>query len=195
MIRRFHEFSIPALWTVWLIYWGIAAIGAKQTRREESSASRLSHMLPLALGVGLLATQRVPFDWLATRFIPNSPTAFWTGFALVAFGLMVSVGARVSLGGNWSGTVTLKQDHELIRSGPYRWVRHPIYTGLLLAFLGSAVALGQWRGLAALALVTFAFVRKIGIEERFLMQHFGVAYARYRSQVPSLVPLPRRTAT
>ena len=87
--------------------------------------------------------------------------------------------------------VTLKQDHELIRSGPYRWVRHPIYTGLLLAILGSAIALGEWRGLIALVLVAAAVLRRIAIEERFLTQQFGAAYARYRAEVPALVPMPR----
>ncbi len=88
--------------------------------------------------------------------------------------------------------VTLKQDHELIRSGLYRWVRHPIYTGLLLAILGSAIALDEWRGLAALALATLAFRRKVAIEERFLTQQFGAAYAHYRDDVPALVPWHRR---
>jgi protein-S-isoprenylcysteine O-methyltransferase Ste14 len=90
--------------------------------------------------------------------------------------------------------VTLKQDHELIRTGPYRWVRHPTYTGLLLAVLGTAIALGEWRGVIAFVLVTAAFVRKIAIEERFLTRHFGEAYMHYRREVSSLVPLLRRDA-
>ncbi len=85
--------------------------------------------------------------------------------------------------------MTLKQDHTLTRSGPYRFVRHPIYTGLLLAIFGSGViALGEWRGLVALALVTAAFLRKIQIEERFLQERFGDAYSRYRHEVAALIP-------
>ena len=191
MMRSFHQYAIPALWVAWLLYWSVAAFGAKANRREESFASRLSHIVPLALGIALLATLHVPFAWLATRILPPSAVWFWLGLALVVLGLAFSVAARVWLGNNWSGMVTLKQDHELIRSGPYRWVRHPIYTGLLLAILGSAIALGEWRGLVALVLVAVAFLRKVAIEERFLTQQFGAAYARYRAEVPALVPMPR----
>ena len=191
-MREFYQYSIPVLWIAWLIYWTAAAFGAKPTRREESPVSRLSHIVPLAVGVGLLATRHVPFDWLMVRFLPRTAVWFWIGFALVVLGLVFTIAARVWLGSNWSGTVTLKQDHELIRAGPYRWVRHPIYTGLLLAFIGSAIALGELRGVVALALVTLAFLRKIVVEEQFLTEQFGAAYTHYRDKVPSLVPIPRR---
>ncbi len=187
-MRAFYQYSIPALWVAWLLYWSIAAIGAKANHRVENLASRLSHTVPLALGIALLATTQVPFAWLALRFLPPSANWFWLGFILVGFGLVFSVAARIWLGGNWSGMVTLKQDHELILSGPYRWVRHPIYTGLLLGILGSAIALGQWRGLVALALVFVALRRKVAIEERFLVEQFGAAYVRYRAEVPAVVP-------
>ena len=96
------------------------------------------------------------------------------------------------LAGNWSGTVTLKQDHSLTRTGPYRLVRHPIYTGILTALLGSAIAEAERRGFAGLALIILAFLRKIAIEERFLIAQFGEAYARYRAEVSALIPWPRR---
>jgi protein-S-isoprenylcysteine O-methyltransferase Ste14 len=84
--------------------------------------------------------------------------------------------------------VTVKHDHELIRSGPYALVRHPIYTGLLLALAGSALMLGNWRALVGFALIAGALVRKLRIEERFMAQQFGEDYARYREQVAMLVP-------
>jgi hypothetical protein len=76
------------------------------------------------------------------------------GAALTALGLSFTSWARVHLGRNWSGTVTLKDDHALIRTGPYRRVRHPIYSGALLALAGTVLAVGQWRGVIALALVS-----------------------------------------
>ncbi|MBV9755552.1 MAG: isoprenylcysteine carboxylmethyltransferase family protein, partial [Alphaproteobacteria bacterium] len=92
---------------------------------------------------------------------------------------------------NWSAEATIKQGHELVRTGPYRWTRHPIYSGILLAFLGSAVALGEWRGLVALALITASFLHKLGIEERLMATRFPDAYARFRAEVPALVPFIR----
>ncbi len=192
MMPTFYQLSIPALWVAWLLFWSVAAIGAKRDVRREGIGSRLSHLLPLGLAIALFTMPHPPLAWLASRFLPRSAVGFWVGFALVVGGLGFTVLARLWLGTNWSGLVTLKQDHQLVRSGPYALVRHPIYSGLLLAFLGSAIALGQWRGLVALALVVAAFLRKISIEERFLARQFGKAYASYRADVPALLPMPRQ---
>jgi len=113
---------------------------------------------------------------------------YLVGVLVLAGGLAFTVWARVILGRNWSGTVTLKEGHELIRSGPYRFVRHPIYTGLLVAFAGSAIARGEWRGLVALAIAFAALWRKLKLEERWLGETFGDAYERYRAEVPALIP-------
>ncbi len=194
-MQAFYQHSIDTLWLAWAIYWCVAAIGAKSTRRRESVASRMGHIVPMILGIALLLSSHVADGWLAARFLPRSIIWFWLGFILVALGMVVSVAARAWLGGNWSGTVTLKQDHELIRRGPYRWVRHPIYTGLLLALLGSVIALGEWRGVVGLALIVISLLRKISIEETFLTQLFGDAYTRYCAEVPALIPLPHRGTT
>jgi protein-S-isoprenylcysteine O-methyltransferase Ste14 len=94
----------------------------------------------------------------------------------------------VHIGRNWSGVVTVKQDHEMVRSGPYAIVRHPIYSGLLLAFLGTAVARGDWQALLAVPLVLVAFLRKIRLEERWMAEQFPRDYPAYRTRVPALVP-------
>ena len=113
---------------------------------------------------------------------------------MVAGGLGISIWARRVLGRNWSGIVTVKQDHELIRTGPYRYVRHPIYTGLLLAILGTALIFGEWRGLIAFVIFTAAIMLKVRTEERFMDESFPEQYARYRAEVPALLPfLPQRT--
>ncbi len=87
--------------------------------------------------------------------------------------------------------VTLKQNHQLIRSGPYRYVRHPIYTGLLLSLLGTAIAIGEWHGFVSVAFIAAGFSRKIAIEERFLREAFPGEYDRYRAEVPALIPFLR----
>jgi protein-S-isoprenylcysteine O-methyltransferase Ste14 len=190
-MQTVYHTLIPALWYLWLAGWMLAAFRTKQVLRAESIASRLSHMIPLGLGIALLVSNRFAGPWLATRLYHQTELTFWSGAALVALGLGFAVWARVHLAGNWSSTVTLKQGHSLTRTGPYRLTRHPIYTGILLAILGSAIAEAEWRGYAGLVLITLAFLRKIAIEERLLIAQFGDAYARYRTEVPALIHWPR----
>jgi len=187
-MNAIYSALIPALWALWVVYWLAAARGGKPTRRRESAWSRLSHIGPLAVAIALYFPPSRGGGWLFEEFLPRSIASFWIGTAILAAGLGFSVWARVRLGGNWSGTVTLKQDHELIQSGPYRYVRHPIYTGILTGFSGTAIALGEWRGLIAIVLVALAFLRKITIEERWMQEVFGDRYAQYRRRVRALIP-------
>lgn len=185
-----HTWLISGLWLAWLAYWVVAALGAKAARRREPPASRAFDFTLLGLGLALLVPDSHRFGgWLSERVLPRTEAAFWIGAALVALGLAVAVWARVHLGNYWSGTVALKQDHALIRSGPYGWVRNPIYSGLLLVLLGSATALGEWRGFLALGLFAAAFLRRIAIEERWLADAFPDQYPRYRTEVARLIPL------
>jgi len=125
---------------------------------------------------------------LFERFLPRSYAAYWTGTALVVLGLAFSVWARMHLGRNWSGTVTVKQEHELVRGGPYARVRHPIYTGLLLAFIGTAIVRGEWRGVLAVLIIFAALWRKLRLEERYMVETFGDEYRRYREHSAALIP-------
>ena len=184
---------IAGLWLAWLAYWIIAARKVKPLRRQESVGSCLTHLVPLAIGAVLLASARLPANWLDDRFLPPSRTIYWAGAIILAAGLGVMVWARRHLGRNWSARVALKQDHELIRTGPYRFVRHPIYSGLLLAILGTAIAFGQWREALAFMFIAVALWRKSRLEEGYLAEIFPRDYARYQAQVPALFPfvLPR----
>ena len=179
---------MPVTWLVWLMYWALAAIGGKPTARHERPGSRLSHSIPLVLGAAMLAAPRLLGPVLQQRFAPATPAWFWLGLSLTGCGLILTMVARAWLGANWSALVTLKQDHELVRSGPYALMRHPIYTGLLLALIGTAIAIGEWRALAGVALMAVGLVRKLIIEEQFMADQFGDAYARYRAHVHALVP-------
>ena len=188
LLRTLLQELIPLLWLAWLLYWWLGAGRLKAVARRESRLQRTSHGVPLVLAVLLFVLPGHALGALATPFIARSRASYGIGVALVALGLGYAVQARRHLGANWSGTVTLKQGHSLIRSGPYRHVRHPIYTGLLLAFAGSALALAQWRGLLALLLVTGSLWLKLRREERWLLQHFGDDYAEYRKTSWALLP-------
>jgi len=187
-MRNVYNLLFPAAWFIWCLYWFGASLAAKPVRRTESVASRLTHYVPLLLGIALLISPRVAKSMLDGRFLPRSAVLFWFGVVLLLTGLLISVAARRHLGGNWSSTVTVKVDHTLTRSGPYRFVRHPIYSGILLAVLGGVIASGEWRQLVALALIAGAFLRKIQIEERYMLGQFGETYALYRQNVAALVP-------
>ncbi len=184
-----HDLLILALWVLWAIYWGIAAIGTKAVLWREGWRSRLFYMAPVAVGIVLVSSRRLMPAWLGAPLIaPAAPGLYGAGVTLALCGFAIAIWARRRLGGNWSGLVTLKRDHELVRSGPYRFVRHPIYTGLLLAVIGTELAANQRRGIAIVALILFGITRKIRIEERLMDETFGAQYAAYRAEVRALVP-------
>jgi protein-S-isoprenylcysteine O-methyltransferase Ste14 len=184
-----HRYLPPALWIAWLVYWRVSATGVKAVRRRESALSRAAHLVPLAIAGLLLWIPTIAGGGILFRlFMPQTLVSYWTGTLLLALGLAFSVWARVYLGRNWSATVTVKEDHELIRGGPYALVRHPIYSGLLLAFIGSAIARAQWRGVLAVLIVLVALWRKLRLEERFMSETFGDEYRRYREHTAALIP-------
>jgi len=186
-----YDLPLAVLWLAWLAYWVFAARDVKPVRRREPWASRL---LTVALTIPVALLTAAPgqwLPWLSARFLPDTMIVDWAGLLMVTAGLALAVWARTHLGRNWSGTVTVKEDHELVRSGPYAIVRHPIYTGLLFAMLGTAIILGEWRGLSALCFLSAAFLLKLRREERFMAESFPDTYPGYRAQVPALVPLLR----
>jgi protein-S-isoprenylcysteine O-methyltransferase Ste14 len=143
--------------------------------------------MPMLIAALLMAF-RQPIGWLNLRFLTATVGSHALGVILVATGLAFAAWARVHLGRNWSGEITLKQEHELVRSGPYRLVRHPIYSGLLAAMLGTAIVIGEWRALLALAFFCFAVLRRVRVEERWLGEIFPDSYARFRREVPAVIP-------
>jgi protein-S-isoprenylcysteine O-methyltransferase Ste14 len=179
---------ILCLWLGLGIVWLAGAFVAKPRARAESLHSRL----PLT-GIGVLAvligfTRYFRFGWLARTLLPAGPAVAYTGLSLAAVGIGFAVWARVSLGGNWSGIATVKENHTLVTQGPYALVRHPIYSGLLLAILGSVVVAREVRGLVACGLLLVMLSARARIEERFMTDEFGSEYSEYRRRVKGLIP-------
>jgi len=183
-----QKYLFPAMWLSYFAYWWAMSTNVKVTERRESVPSRLARLGAIGCAVALLWLPRVPLPLLNERFLPLGALCFWSGAAVTAGGLLFSVWARRVLGKNWSQAVTVKEGHELITSGPYALVRHPIYTGLLLAFIGSAVARGEWRGLLAVALVFGTLWHKLRLEEKWMRHQFGESYEAYSRHVAALVP-------
>jgi protein-S-isoprenylcysteine O-methyltransferase Ste14 len=184
----FYRWFFPLLWLVFIAVWIAMARGGKAIAERESVSSRLSHYLPLVVAIYLLAAPHVPIAALNDRFAALSLGLVRLGAALTLAGVAFAIWARVRIAGNWSSDVTLKRDHELIVDGPYAFVRHPIYTGILLALIGTALAVGEWRAVLAVLLAGIAFWRKLGIEEAVMRRQFGETYARYAARVPALIP-------
>jgi protein-S-isoprenylcysteine O-methyltransferase Ste14 len=174
----------------------ISSVRIKAAVRRESLASRLAHVIPLLVGAVLIGARELPWLLLNLRLWPHSLTAYWIGLALLVAGLAFACWARVHLGRNWSGSVTVKEGHELIRSGPYAYVRHPIYTGLITAVLGTAIVSGTVRAALGLVIITVSLLRKLRTEEGFMRETFPGEYQRYSADVPALIPFtkPRQSA-
>jgi protein-S-isoprenylcysteine O-methyltransferase Ste14 len=136
----------------------------------------------------LLARPEARYGWLGARFVPATPAVAWLGVLLTAAGVAVALWARWHLGSNWSGVVTLKEGHELIVTGPYRAIRHPIYTGMLLGLLGTAMAMGEVRGLLGIAFAWLAFYVKARREESFLVREFGEKFEAHVKQTGMFLP-------
>jgi protein-S-isoprenylcysteine O-methyltransferase Ste14 len=179
---------ILALWVIWALYWLIAARGSKPVRLRERPLTRAAYLAQLVLTAILLAP--LPGSgWLWMQLIGGGWTRYWIAVALIVIGLTLSIWARRRLGGNWSGSVTVKQGHELVQSGPYRRIRHPIYTGVLLMILGTGLAAGRMHGLLAFPIALSALWLKSRAEERWIGAEFGERYALYKKNSWALVPL------
>ncbi len=136
----------------------------------------------------LLSTTRIPLPWLYLQLWPTGIWPFWIGASITIGGLLLAVWAREHLGRNWSRSVTIKADHELITSGPYAVVRHPVYTGSLAGFVGMAIAISPVRGVIVVALIFPVFWAKLRMEEEWMRSQFGETYATYAHQTAALVP-------
>jgi len=182
--RRLTE----AVWVLLGIYWAYGAMRVKPVARRETDRQRIVHLILMLLAAFLLADPNPAIGALRYRFIPETARVCWTGLGMVIAGCAFAVWARAVLGGNWSASVTVKEGHEVIRKGPYSIVRHPIYTGLLLAVLGTALEVGEIRGLIAFAVAFASLFEKSRREERFMVEEFDGAYVEYRHSVKRIIP-------
>ncbi len=170
------------LWLSWAAYWIIAARSTPRSASLERSASRFLHLGAALISLLLLLTKPLQIE------IPGGLLVSLVGDLVTGLGLVIAIGARVHLGANWSGRIELKDGHRIVRTGPYGWVRHPIYSGIVVAITGSALASGELTALLAPAIMLAAYLRKIRMEETVLLRTFGTEHEAYRREVKALVP-------
>lgn len=173
------------VWLGFVVFWGLTAGRRGSTKSEESPESRALHQNLLYLGLLLLFVSIPGMRW--PLIVPND----WhvqVGLGIMAAATLLHVWARVHLGRNWSSEVRIKSDHQLVRTGPYRFVRHPIYTAILGLAIGTALVSGRVLSLLGASVFAFAYIRKIRIEERSLGATFGTAWEDYGKRSWALVP-------
>ena len=178
---------IPACWGIFFIVWVVASLSTKRSVNRETAAQRFRYVIPILIGWYLLfrGYRLSPFN---IRIIPQNDAVLFISSILCVCGLGFCLWSRAILGRNWSGTVTLKEDHELIVRGPYQIVRHPIYTGLLTMLLATAMQQGHIAGLIGLILVFISFWIKLLGEEELMRKQFPDQYADYGQRVKRIIP-------
>jgi protein-S-isoprenylcysteine O-methyltransferase Ste14 len=182
-----HEtlyYACLGCWVIFSLYWDIAAKNAAPAKSSEAKASSGIHVFLANAALILIAAPIHGFG----RFLPASSLVMVVGLGIELAGLSLAIWARRHLGRNWSGEITIKQEHQLIQTGPYQHLRHPIYTGLLMMYAGLTVATGEWLAIAGMAMAALAYWRKTRMEEAILGAAFGAEYATYRDDTWAIVP-------
>jgi protein-S-isoprenylcysteine O-methyltransferase Ste14 len=182
------KITISTCWGVFVVVWLLAAIFTKRTVYHQSGSERLRYLIPIVLGWFLVFRgYRLPSPF-NIRIIPETGAILVAAAVLCLCGLALCLWARAILGRNWSGTITLKEDHELIVRGPYRLVRHPIYTGLLAMLLATAMEYGHVAGMIGLLLSFLSFWIKSSAEEEIMVKQFPDQYPAYSERVKRIIP-------
>lgn len=176
------------IWAVLGLYWLIAAFGRKRATKREPTPERLVHILLMLGGFILIYSPDPRFGALNNRFLPHSYAIDVAAVTLTALGAAFAILARAHLGKNWSGVVTIREEHQLIRTGPYKYIRHPIYTGLLVALIGTALVIGEWRAVVGLGVILLGFINKARKEESFLRTQFGAEFEDHKRHTGFFVP-------
>lgn len=185
----FVEHWIGFAWLAFVVLWFVAGISSKRSVRTQTGSSRLFQAGLIFIGVMIFNLNHwFVSGWPSTRIIPREAAFILGGAIITVAGMLFCAWARVILGTNWSSAVTVKQNHELVRRGPYQIVRHPIYTGFLIALFGTAFVYGFTGCFVGVLVIGFAFWLKSQTEEQFMVQQFGEQYLQYRRQVRALIP-------
>jgi protein-S-isoprenylcysteine O-methyltransferase Ste14 len=187
-MHLFIGIAFESVWGLTVLVWMVGIFRSKRAARRSSLLSRFLLLAPIAIGYTLVALHAIRPGWLNLRFWPHTQAVEAAGLALTVLGCGFAIWARISLGSNWSARPSVKEGHELIVRGPYGLVRHPIYSGLLLALAGSALAVDRSGCILGWILVFATYAVKIRQEEQLMLQTFPQDYPAYRQRVRALIP-------
>jgi len=178
---------IVVSWVIVLAYWTFEAFFQKKVKKNSNVKSRIFYSLVLLLSyILLLFSSKIYFlDYL---LIHVSVFVNMLAILLAVGGMIICIYSRKVLGSNWSREVMIKKNHELITTGPYKYIRHPIYSGLLMLFLGTALAIGNLGSLLGFVLLVINFKIKSLNEEEFMLKCFGKKYEAYMKRTKGFMP-------
>jgi protein-S-isoprenylcysteine O-methyltransferase Ste14 len=179
---------IRIAWVITAIIWLFGMVFSKPRARTGSPWVRITYLVLAVTGGFCIGGKRLHWGSVGGRFLPLSVNILFGAAVLTVIGCAVAIWARVVLGSNWSGAPDVKQGHILVQSGPYAFTRHPIYTGFIIAVLGTALAVSRYRAMIGFLCVLASILLKIGQEEKLMLQSFPEDYAGYRKRVKALVP-------
>jgi protein-S-isoprenylcysteine O-methyltransferase Ste14 len=179
---------LSVLWIAIFVLWAITGITSKQTVQSRSEGPSRIAVWIVWLAWWLLLTHGFGIETLAFRFLPKTTNVAYAGLIITVAGLALAVWARFQIGRNWSGLIEVKEGHKLTQTGPYAIVRHPIYSGFMLATLGTAIVFGEISGVLAFLMIFVAWNYKARLEETAMIEHFGTEYESYRRKVKGLIP-------
>jgi protein-S-isoprenylcysteine O-methyltransferase Ste14 len=174
-------------WVILGIFWTVGAFFQKRTSGHTNHLERFMQIFYILIPIILLIKYDF-FNFLEAVILKTTLFVNFLSITICIIGLLVCILARIELGGNWSAKVVIKKEHELISTGPYRFVRHPIYTGLLLLYLGSALAVGRVAGLIGFLILFFGLYIKLRLEEKLMIKYFKEKYIVYMKKTNALIP-------
>lgn len=182
-----HMLIIRYSWAALAVVWLVGAVHVKPALRATNANARVASFGAILFGFFLLASTWAP-DWLASQALLAGPAIQLTGAALTILGCLFAIWARLALADNWSGRPTVKAGHELVVRGPYALARHPIYTGILVAAIGTGLTDLQWRRVLGVVIIALSLLFKIRQEERLMVETFPDNYPLYQRRVKKLIP-------
>jgi protein-S-isoprenylcysteine O-methyltransferase Ste14 len=186
--RSLASYTLTTCWVIFFVFWVVSACFTKRSASRQGLRESMAYRI---IGIGgclvLIFARRFP-ESLGIRFVQQTDFLAWVSALLGVAGLGICLWARITLGRNWSSVVMVKERHELVQGGPYRYVRHPIYTGLLVLFTGDVLLYGYWGGIVGEALLLLSFWIKLRHEETAMVNEFPGDYPIYMQRVKRLIP-------
>jgi protein-S-isoprenylcysteine O-methyltransferase Ste14 len=179
---------VGAAWTMFAAYWLVEGVRAKRAQKREAAGDRLVHVVIMGAAFYLVAIYDPRLGRLNERFMREREWVRDLGVALAFVGVGFAIWARHHIGRYWSARVSIVEEHRLIHTGPYARIRHPIYTGMLVALAGTALVVGEYRALVGLGIALLGFARKAKKEEEMLAARFGREFEEHQRRAGFFLP-------